>query len=77
MSTSPTVKRISRFIVAGVVLSALGFGASTLLARDMPYCHGYTDTEADCIQLCVQLFPENGGQEVWHESTGCCVCAER
>lgn len=77
MSKSPMVKRISQFILAGAVLGGVTFGASTLLARDMRYCHGYTETEEDCIQLCIYLFPENGGHEVWHESTGCCVCAER
>jgi len=73
------VKRIQFLLMAMFVLGGLSFGAAQLRADAPLVCEGYhgtcTDPE-DCSELCLQLFPLNGGEGICFPN-GCCMCAER
>lgn len=73
------MKRIASFLVAAFVVGGLSYGAAQLRAGEPLVCEGYHGTCTDeqaCRDLCLQLFPLNGGEGIcfWN---GCCMCAER
>lgn len=82
MSISRMVRRARQFLLAGAVIGGLSFGVSQLFAGnqgDCPYppYHGPCGPGDDCYELCIALFPENGGVGHCNTSIGCCICAER
>lgn len=74
------MKRISSLLVAAFVLGGLSFGASQLTAGEATDCQalGYHGpcTNGSCYDLCLQLYPLNGGEGICFPND-CCMCAER
>lgn len=68
-------------VILGLLVSAgLSFGASELFAARTLDCgpgyHGTCSTQQECEDLCLVLFPNNGGIGTC-EFNNCCRCAER
>ena len=76
------LKRIQVFFVAALVAGGLSFGAAQLRAGEMddecgwPY-HGPCDQQGQCYDLCIVLFPDNGGEGHCFVGPWCCACAEK
>jgi hypothetical protein len=76
------IKRISSLLVAAFVVGGLGYGAAQLRAAPITDCetmgyHGPCDPTGSCDDLCLALFPLNGGEGICFTRDWCCMCAEK
>ena len=80
MFDSGIVKRIRTLMVTAFVVGGLSFGVAQLGAGEGGDCEGYHGPCADqgeCEELCIELFPLNGGEGICFLWNHCCMCAER
>lgn len=76
------IKRISSLLVAAFVVGGLSFGAPPLRAAPTTDCqamgyHGPCNAAGSCYDLCLALFPLNGGEGICFERDWYCMCAEK
>ncbi len=72
------IRRMRSLFLAAFVVVGLTFGAAQLWAGQGSEClYGPCDEEGQCEELCLDLFPLNGGAGFCIVHTWCCMCAEK